>query len=194
MFYDFKKAFPGAKLTTDVHESFQVRELVELVDCIQIPAFLCRQTDLITECAKYFQTINIKKGQWISPENIIHSVSKIKQINPNANVWLTERGTQFGYSKLLVDFGSLSLLCKSFDRVILDCTHSTQYVTNEGFTVGDSILAEKYFLASSIFGYHGVFAEVHIDPENAISDSTCQIHLNRIEHLIEKYDAIYASL
>ena len=93
LFKEVKERHPGIRLTTDVHETWQVEQLREVIDCIQIPAFLCRQTDLIVECARYFDIINVKKGQWLGPDNIIKSLDKIKNTNPDAQAWLTERGS-----------------------------------------------------------------------------------------------------
>lgn len=188
IFSKFKEKFPTIKLITDVHECYQVEKLQPVIDCIQIPAFLCKQTDLLKECALHFNKINIKKGQWISPNTIVKSIDKIKSINQNTEIWLSERGTQFGYNKLVVDFSSVDFLKQHFDRVILDCTHSTQNVESDGFMHGDSLLAKKYMLASSIFGYNGVFAEVHPEPEIAISDGTCQLKIDTIPKLLEEYD------
>ena len=100
-----KKRFPNVKLLTDVHETHQVEKLAEVIDAIQIPAFLCRQTDLIVECAKHFSAINIKKGQWLGPNNLIKSVDKVKETNPDCEAWICDRGTNFGYYDLFVNFG-----------------------------------------------------------------------------------------
>lgn len=178
-----KKQIPHIKTTTDVHETYQVKELKEVVDCIQIPAFLCRQTDLLIECARYFNIINIKKGQWISPDNIVKGIDKIKNTNPDAKIWLTERGTQFGYTKLLVDFSIVDFLKKYFDKVIFDCTHSTQRLKENGRTGGDSTLAERYIKAASIFNYDGVFADVHPNPSQSPSDADSQIDLKNFKKI-----------
>lgn len=192
VFANFRNAFPEVKLTTDVHECYQIEMLVPYIDCIQIPAFLSRQTDLICEAARAFKVINIKKGQWLSPESIARGVDKIKSINQNIEVWLTERGSQFGYDKLLIDFSTVEYYKKHFDKIFLDCTHSTQFISKEGFTMGDRALAENYMMASQVFGYDGVFAEIHPDPNHAISDSFCQIELDRLPYLLEKFDNIKA--
>jgi 2-dehydro-3-deoxyphosphooctonate aldolase (KDO 8-P synthase) len=163
---ELKEIEPSIKLTTDVHETHQVGELVGYFDLIQIPAFLCRQTDLLVECGKNFDFINVKKG-----------------------LWLTERGTTFGYGNLTVDFGAATFYRKHFDRVILDCTHSTQQKKGD-FTGGDRTLAEKFMLASLAFDYNGIFAETHPNPPEAVSDGDCQIFLNRMPDLIKKYDQL----
>jgi len=187
LFKTVKQDFPNIKLTTDVHEIWQVEKLQPYIDVIQIPAFLCRQTDLIVECAKHFNKINVKKGQWMSPRNIIKTVDKIKLTNPNAEAWLTERGTSFGYEHLLVDFTIVDMIKNSeWDKFILDCTHSVQRSRAIYGVQGDRKLAEKYFLISNIMGYDGLFAEVHPDPDSAVSDGDCQLYLNDVEGLINK--------
>jgi len=192
IFQRFKKDFPGIKLLTDVHECNQVELLADSIDCIQIPAFLCRQTDLLVECARAFRRINIKKGQWMSPLNILSAAEKVKQTNPDAEVWLCERGTQFGYERLIVDFRDVDLFRSVFNRVILDCTHSTQFITAEGRTSGDRKLAERFLRSAPIFGYQGIFAEVHRNPDAALSDAACQIYLHRLPRLIDEFDQISA--
>lgn len=193
MFLEFKKQFPDVRLMTDVHECHQVETLSSCIDCIQIPAFLCRQTDLLVECGKHFQKVNIKKGQWLGPDNMIGAIGKVRSLNPRAEVWLCERGTQFGYDRLIVDFRTVDHFASAFDKVILDCTHSTQCSAPNGRTGGNRELAEKYLLCASIFGYSGVFAEVHPEPINALSDADCQIELARVASLIKRHDAIVAS-
>lgn len=192
IFREFKQSFPQVMLTTDIHECHQAESLAPYIDCIQIPAFLCRQTDLLVECGKHFNKVNIKKGQWLSPENILGAAEKVRSANEHAKVWLCERGTQFGYDRLIVDFRTTELFSKVFDRVILDCTHSTQCMGGDGVMSGDRQLAEKYLLCSSIFGYSGVFAEVHPNPEVAISDSKCQIDLGHLPSLLRRFDGIVA--
>lgn len=184
---EFKDEHPNIRLSTDVHECWQIEQLKGLIDVIQIPAFLCRQTDLLVECGKHFNIVNIKKGQWIAPESTKHFVGKVRKENPNAEVWLTERGTQFGYGQLITDFGAAKELRDYFSTVILDCTHSTQRKKGD-FTGGDRGLAERYLLASLSFQYNGIFAEVHPDPPTAASDADCQIYLNRLPKLLTLYD------
>lgn len=196
IFQEVKQQIPGVKLTTDVHETWQVEKLAGLIDCIQIPAFLCRQTDLIVESARHFPVVNIKKGQWMSPQNMVKGVDKIKNINPDVEAWITERGTQFGYTQLIVDFAAPKVLGKVFDKVLLDCTHSTQRLKPNGRTGGDRDLAEKYLLTAGIFGYDGVFSECHPDPPSAVSDGDSQIELHRMKTLLEaqaRIEAVHAS-
>lgn len=185
LFKKVKEENPGIKLTTDVHEVWQVEKLAGLIDCIQIPAFLCRQTDLLVECAKHFDIVNIKKGQWMSPQNMIKGVDKIKETNPNAEAWITERGTQFGYTQLIVDFGAVDILKEHFDEVILDCTHSTQRLKSNGRTGGCSEMAVKYWKVADIFNYDGVFVETHPNPAEATSDMDSQIPFEIMRKLLE---------
>jgi len=185
-----KEYFPNIKLITDVHECWQVEKLVPYIDAIQIPAFLCRQTDLIVECAKAFKRVNIKKGQWLGPENLIASADKIKETNPDCEAWMCDRGSIYGYHHLIVDFTIVESLKRVYDKVVLDCTHSVQRSRKVYGVQGDRELAEKYVIASSIFDYDGVFAEVHPDPPNAISDGDCQIYLNEFRDLMEKHERI----
>lgn len=178
-----KNSYPGIKTVTDIHEPWHAKELRDLIDMVQIPAFLCRQTDLITEAAKWFNEINVKKGQWLAPQSMEHVVTKIKEVNPNCKVYITERGTSLGYSGLIPDFRAVDILKSFSDGVILDCTHSTQKPKGDT-TGGDRELAKKYALAAKIFEYDGVFIETHPDPKNAISDADSQVELEWIrEHI-----------
>lgn len=179
-----KSLYPNVKFITDVHETHQVEKLVGLVDVVQIPAFLCRQTDLIVECAKNFNKINIKKGQWLGPNNLIKSVDKVKNTNPDCEAWICDRGTNFGYHDLFVNFGIVDELKQYYDKVILDCTHSIQRSRAVYGSQGDRKLAERYLIAADIFNYDGVFAEVHPNPSCAVSDGDCQIVLSDLENLI----------
>lgn len=181
-----REMYPNVKFITDVHEVHQVEQLVGLIDVVQIPAFLCRQTDLIVESAKHFNKINIKKGQWLGPNNLIKSVDKVKETNPDCEAWICDRGSNFGYHDLFVNFGIVDELKRHYDKVILDCTHSTQRSRVVYGTQADRKLAERYFLAADIFNYDGVFAEVHPNPPSSVSDADCQIHLDDLEGLINK--------
>lgn len=185
IFKEIKSMYPQIKLTTDVHEVWQVEKLAGIIDCIQIPAFLCRQTDLLTESAKVCNVVNIKKGQWMSPQNMVKGLDKIKETNPNCEAWITERGTQFGYTQLIVDFGAVETLKKYFDKVILDCTHSTQRLKSNGRTGGDHTMAIKYWKVADIFEYDGVFAETHPNPIEATSDMDSQIPFKEMKELLK---------
>ena len=172
-----KEHYPDIKIVTDIHEPWQALPLSDVVDVIQIPAFLCRQTDLLVACAKNFNIINVKKGQWLSADAMKHAVAKIKEVDPSCEVWITERGSNFGYDRLIVDFRGVDVMKEFADKVILDCTHSTQ-MAGEGITGGSRKLAKQYAQAAKIFEYDGVFIETHPDPNNAISDSESQVELD----------------
>ena len=172
-----KEYYPNVKIVTDIHEASQALPLSDVVDVIQIPAFLCRQTDLLIACAKNFNIINIKKGQWLSADAMKHAVRKIKEVDPTCEVWVTERGSNFGYDRLIVDFRGVDIMKEFADKVILDCTHSTQ-MAGEGITGGSRKLAKQYAQAAKIFEYDGAFIETHPDPDNAISDSASQVELD----------------
>lgn len=181
-----KQQFPHVRFTTDVHECWQVEKLVDVIDVVQIPAFLSRQTDLIIECARAFNKINVKKGQWLGPNNLKKSVDKIKSTNPNCEAWICDRGSNFGYHDLFVNFGIVDELKECYDKVILDCTHSTQRSREVYGTQGDPVLAGRYLVAADIFNYDGVFAETHPRPSESTSDGQCLIPLDRLEGLIKK--------
>lgn len=188
IFHEVKDMCPGIKLTTDVHECWQVEKLVDVMNLIQVPSFLGRQTDLIVECAKYFDKVNIKKGQHLGPNNLIKSVDKVKETNPAAEVWLTDRGTSLGYDHLIVDFTIIEEIKKYYDRFILDCTHATQRSRKTYLVQGDPELAKRYFLISKIMGYNGVFAETHPRPWESASDGDCMIKLSEMKKLLKNYE------
>jgi len=194
IFRKVKKENPNIKLITDVHEPWQAEILADVIDVVQIPAFLCRQTDLIVECAKHFKKINIKKGQWLGPENLVVSVDKVRNTNPDAEVWLTERGTAFGYHRLIVDVDIVDRLKKHYDKVIIDCTHATQRSRAVYGVQGRSEVAERFFLSSPIYHYDGIFAECHINPATAVSDGDCQIQIERIPILLDRLTNIQKCL
>ena len=186
IFKQLKEEFPGLRVTTDVHETAQVEKLAGVVDIIQIPAFLCRQTDLLVECAKHFDVVNIKKGQWMNPQNMAKGVDKIKETNPNCQAWMTERGTAFGYSQFIVDFSSVDYLKEHFDKVIFDVTHSAQLPKPNGRMGGNPTLAKRYFQTVDIFNYDGVFAEAHPNPPLSYSDADSVLPLEEMVELLKK--------
>ena len=190
LFKKVKKLYPGIKLTTDVHEPWQCEKLAGVIDLVQIPAFLCKQTDLIIAAAEHFDTMNIKKGQWLGPQNLIKSLDKIKSANSKCKAWICDRGSNMGFDHLVTDFTIIDELKDAYDKVILDCTHSTQRSRKFHGKQGDPILGGKLFLIAPIMGYDGVFAETHPIPEISTSDADCQIHINRIEKLISHQDKI----
>lgn len=181
-----KNKYPQILLTTDVHECWQIEQLQQIIDVIQIPAFLSRQTDLIIESAKAFNKVNIKKGQWIGPNNARVSVDKVKNTNPDCEVWICDRGSNFGYHDLFVNFGIVDELKKYYDKVILDCTHSTQRSREVYGVQGDPVLAARYFIAADLFNYDGIFAEVHPRPEESVSDGQCLINMSQLSYLLRK--------
>ena len=194
MWKEAKKRYPNLALTTDIHECWQAEELTGLIDIVQIPAFLSRQTDLIVESAKHFSVVNIKKGQWLGPNNLVVSVDKIKETNEDCEAWITDRGSNFGYHDLFVNFGIVDELKQYYDKVILDCTHSTQRSRSVYGTQGDPILAGRYFIACDIFNYDGVFAEVHPNPPESVSDAECAIHLDDLSELVRGAKSVSESL
>jgi 2-dehydro-3-deoxyphosphooctonate aldolase (KDO 8-P synthase) len=156
----------GLPLLTDVHETSQVAETATVADVLQIPAFLCRQTDLLTAAGKSGKTVNIKKGQFLSPAEMAHPVQKA-----GPNCWITERGTFFGYNRLVVDFASFSQL-KSFGKpVVFDATHSVQIPGGgNGCSSGNRDLAIPLAKAAISVGVTGLFFEIHPDPDHALCD------------------------
>jgi 2-dehydro-3-deoxyphosphooctonate aldolase (KDO 8-P synthase) len=187
IFKQLKLDFPGLQVTTDVHETHQVEKLAGVIDLIQIPAFLCRQTDLLVESAKFFNKVNIKKGQWMNPQNMVNGIDKLKSTNSNCEVWLTERGTSFGYSQFIVDFSSVDFFREHFDQVILDCTHSAQLPKAGGRMSGNPTLAARYFKAADIFNYTGVFAEAHPVPSLSYSDADSVLPLEQMVKLLKEH-------
>lgn len=180
-----KEELPGIKLLTDVHECWQVEKLAGVIDCIQIPAFLQRQTDLIVECAKHFDKINIKKMQHLGPNNLLKSADKIKEVNSNCEAWLCDRGSNYGYDHLIMDFTYVDQIREVYDRVLIDCTHGVQRSRAVHGKQGDRKLAERYFVAAPTFNYDGFFAECHPEPSCAVSDGDCQLELHRVEELLK---------
>jgi 2-dehydro-3-deoxyphosphooctonate aldolase (KDO 8-P synthase) len=185
IFKQLKNDFSGLKVTTDVHETNQVEKISDVVDVIQIPAFLCRQTDLLVESAKHSNIVNIKKGQWMNPQNMVKGIDKLKTTNPDCSVWVTERGSSFGYSQFIVDFSSVDFMKEHFDKVILDCTHSAQLPKPNGRMGGNPTLAERYYKAADIFNYDGVFVEAHPNPSLSYSDADSVLPLDVMENLLK---------
>jgi 2-dehydro-3-deoxyphosphooctonate aldolase (KDO 8-P synthase) len=171
---------------TDVHETHEVSTVAAVADYLQIPAFLCRQTDLLIEAGKTGKWVNIKKGQFASPESMRFAVEKVRSTG-NHNVMLTERGTTFGYQDLVVDFRSIPIM-KSFGvPVILDVTHSLQQPNqNTGITGGLPHLIETISKAGVAVGVDGLFIETHPDPQKALSDGQNMLPLDKLEPLLEK--------
>ena len=172
-------------VTTDIHETYQAQPVGEVVDVIQIPAFLCRQTDLLVAAAKTGKTVNIKKGQFLSGNDMQYPVDKVRK-SGNGNVWLTERGNMFGYNNLVVAFRNIPDMKQFADVVIMDCTHSVQRPSSlNGTTGGDRKFVPAMALAAKAFGADGYFFEVHPDPETAKSDMANMLYLNQLETVIK---------
>ncbi len=184
-------------ICTDIHEPWQAERAAEVCDVIQIPAFLCRQTDLLVAAAKTGKCINIKKAQFLAPWDMKNCVDKIRA-SGNDNVMLCERGTTFGYNRLVVDMQGLLDMRKLGYPVILDATHSVQQPgSGKEFTSGNREFAPYMMNAGLAVGVDGIFAEVHPDPDHAVSDGPSQIRLDDIEAILErakKYDELTRSL
>lgn len=175
----------GLRLLTDIHESWQASAVGEVVDVIQIPAFLCRQTDLLLAAAKTGKIVNIKKAQFLSGADMIYPVQKIKESYGN-EVWLTERGNMYGYNNLVVDFRNIAAMRELVDTVIMDCTHSVQRPgAADGATGGDRKFVPAMALAAKAFGATGYFFEVHPNPEQAKSDGANMLFLSDLKNVIE---------
>ncbi|MDQ7084272.1 MAG: 3-deoxy-8-phosphooctulonate synthase [Sulfurovum sp.] len=200
MLQEVKEQF-GYKILTDVHDYTQPKAVAEVANVLQIPAFLCRQTDLLVACAKTSAVVNIKKGQFLSPDAMKHSVAKVLKTRgfegevsyENAQkykVWLTERGSTFGYGNLIVDMRGLKQM-REFAPVIFDATHSVQAPASGGATSGgDSSMVEYLARGASAVGVDGFFFETHFDPSIALSDGPNMIKLNDLEKLMTQIDAI----
>jgi len=174
----------GLKTTTDVHETWQVKPVAEVVDIVQIPAFLCRQTDLLLEAARSGKAVNVKKGQFLAPWDTKYIVEKLTYAGAK-EIYLTERGTTFGYNNLVVDFRSLPIMGQ-YAKVIYDATHSVQMPGGAGGMSGG--MREFIFpllRAAIAVGVDGVFMEVHPNPPEAKSDSATQVYLKNLPLLLE---------
>lgn len=178
------KAKYGLKLLTDIHESYQAAPVAEVVDVLQIPAFLCRQTDLLVAAAKTGKSVNIKKAQFLSGADMQYPVQKVLE-SGGKDVWLTERGNSFGYNNLVVDFRNIPDMLKIVSRVIMDCTHSVQRPgAAGGKTGGNREFVPAMALAAKAFGATGYFFETHPDPEKALSDGPNMLYLKDLERVI----------
>jgi len=178
-----KKEF-GLKVITDVHESAQCRAVGEVCDALQIPAFLCRQTDLLVAAAKTGKAVNVKKGQFLSPYEMKYVVSKLRESNA-AEIWQTDRGTTFGYQNLVVDMRSFAIMKENRTPVILDATHSVQLPgAGAGVSSGERKYVKLLARAAVAAGADGLFIETHPEPEKAISDAATQLPLAELDGLI----------
>ena len=175
----------GLKLCTDIHESWQAAPAGEVIDVIQIPAFLCRQTDLLVAAAKTGRTVNIKKAQFLSGEDMKYPYEKAMQSGAK-EVWLTERGNMFGYNNLIVDFRNIPDMLKIASTVVMDCTHSVQRPgAAGGKTGGNREFVPAMAQAAKAFGANGFFFEVHPDPDNGLSDGPNMLRLADLEGVVK---------
>ena len=180
------KAKYGLRLLTDIHEAWQAEPAGEVVDVIQIPAFLCRQTDLLVAAAKTGRTVNIKKAQFLSGHDMCYPVEKARDAGAT-DIWLTERGNMMGYNNLVVDFRNIPDMLEISDTVIMDCTHSVQRPGGaNGKTGGDRRYVPQMALAAKAFGATGWFFEVHPTPDLGLSDAANMLELDALEGLILK--------
>jgi len=199
MLQEIKEQF-GYKILTDIHESNQASVVSEVADVLQIPAFLSRQTDLLVAAAKTDAIVNIKKGQFLAPQAMKHSVAKVlktrgcDEVNyensQKYNVWLTERGSSFGYGNLVVDMRSLPIM-REYAPVVFDATHSVQMPASGGQSSGgDSSFVPYLSRAAAAVGVDGFFFETHFDPAKALSDGPNMIKLDELDKLIKTIDQI----
>ena len=180
----------GLPVITDVHEIAQCEVLAPVVDILQIPAFLCRQTDLLVAAAKTGRVINVKKGQFLAPWDMKNVVDKITE-SGNANVMLTERGASFGYNTLVSDMRSLPIMAETGAPIIFDATHSVQQPGGQGTsTGGDRRMVAVLARAAVAVGVAGVFIETHQDPDNSPSDGPNMVPLDQMENLLVKLLAL----
>ena len=179
---------------TDIHTAKEAAIAAQYVDVLQIPAFLCRQTDLLVAAAKTGKVVNIKKGQFLSPESMEHAVTKVKE-SGNNSVMLTDRGTMFGYQDIVVDYRGIPTMQNLGVPVILDITHSLQTPNqNSGVTGGKPEMIETIAKAGIAAGVDGIFLETHVNPINAKSDGENMLALNKLEGLLIKLVKIKNSL
>ncbi|MFK7750647.1 MAG: 3-deoxy-8-phosphooctulonate synthase [Kordia sp.] len=168
---------------TDIHEASDAAKAAAYVDVLQIPAFLVRQTDLVVAAAKTGKVVNLKKGQFMSPESMQHAVKKVHD-SGNENAWITDRGTMFGYQDMIVDFRGIPTM-KQFAPTVLDVTHSLQQPNqSSGVTGGRPDMIETIARAGVVNNVDGLFIETHFDPANAKSDGANMLHLDYLENLL----------
>lgn len=176
----------GLRILTDIHEAWQAQPAGEVCDVLQIPAFLCRQTDLLVAAAKTGRTVNIKKAQFLSGRDMKYPVEKALDSGAS-EVWLTERGNMMGYNNLVVDFRNIPDMLELVPTVIMDCTHSVQRPGgSDGKTGGDRRFVPQMALAAKAFGATGYFFEVHPAPDQGLSDAANMLELEKLEGLVEK--------
>lgn len=175
----------GLRLLTDIHEAWQAAPVGEVVDVLQIPAFLCRQTDLLVAAARTQKTVNVKKAQFLSGEDMVYPYRKALD-SGTKEVWLTERGNMYGYNNLVVDFRNIADMRRIADTVVMDCTHSVQRPgAAGGKTGGNREFVPAMALAAKAFGANGYFFEVHPSPDDALSDGPNMLYLRDLEQVIK---------
>lgn len=180
------KAHYGLRLLTDIHEAWQAAPVAQVCDVLQIPAFLCRQTDLLVAAARTGRTVNIKKAQFLSGHDMKYPVEKARDAGAK-EVWLTERGNMMGYNNLVVDFRNIPDMLEIVPTVIMDCTHSVQRPGgSDGKTGGDRRFVPQMALAAKAFGATGFFFEVHPTPDEGLSDAANMLELDKLEQLVKK--------
>ena len=183
---DEVKSKYGLKVLTDIHESWQAEPVGQVCDVLQIPAFLCRQTDLLVAAAKTGKVVNIKKAQFLSGQDMRYPVEKAQDAGAQ-EVWLTERGNCFGYNNLVVDFRNIPDMLDIIPTVIMDCTHSVQRPGgSHGKTGGDRRFVPSMALAAKAFGATGYFFEVHPEPDKGLSDAANMLELGKLRQLIQQ--------
>jgi len=202
IFEEIKKQF-GYKLVTDIHESYQAAPAAEIIDVLQIPAFLCRQTDLLVAAAKSGAKINVKKGQFLAADAMKHPIEKILQTkgvtelnyetSRENGVWLCERGNTFGYGALIVDMRNL-IMMREYAPVIFDATHSVQIPSTGGTTGGNSAYVPPMARAAASVGVDGFFFETHVDPSVALSDGPNMLKIEELYKTVEDIFAIQEAL
>lgn len=185
MLADIKRRY-SLRILTDIHEAWQAEPVAEVCDVIQIPAFLCRQTDLLVAAARTGRIINIKKAQFLSGKDMRYPVEKAREAGAT-EIWLTERGNMMGYGNLVVDFRNICDMLEIVPTVIMDCTHSVQRPDAQGGkTGGDRRFVPSMAMAAKAFGATGYFFEVHPDPDKGLSDAANMMELDKLEGLVER--------
>jgi 2-dehydro-3-deoxyphosphooctonate aldolase (KDO 8-P synthase) len=176
---------------TDIHSEVEAEIASEYVDVLQIPAFLCRQTELLEAAGETGKIVNIKKGQFLSPDDMIHQVNKVKAAGNN-KIMVTERGTTFGYNNLVVDMRSLAQMGKYGYPVVFDATHSVQMPSsNKGVSGGNPEFIEPLARAAAAVGINGLFIETHPNPKKALSDASSMLPLSKVEPLLKRIIEIH---
>ena len=182
---DIKSKY-GLRLLTDIHESYQAKIVAQVVDVIQIPAFLSKQTDLICAAAQTEKIVNIKKGQFLSGADMKHPVEKAR-FSGSPTVWVTERGSCFGYNNFVVDFRNIPIMKRFADAVIMDCTHSVQPPgPKRGKGGGNPAYVKSMALAGKAFGAVGFYLEVHPEPSKSLCDADCVLQLDKLSSIINE--------